>query len=242
MKLNGQTAIITGAAKGIGRAIATRFAEEGANVVVSDINDHLCQDVAAIIRNRGQIAEPIHCDVLDTAEIANLVDFTTSTFGRVDILVNNAGGAIVAGPMLPLCDTSEDAIIRMLGVNLLGTVWCTRAVLRLMKEQRSGRILNLSSVVGMRGGTPAMYATAKGGVIAFTKSIAVEMAEVGVTVNCISPWAIATREGPARLPTRLPRKGAADDVANLALFLASEEASFITGANHVIDGGWSSGC
>jgi NAD(P)-dependent dehydrogenase (short-subunit alcohol dehydrogenase family) len=240
MKLAGKTAIVTGAGKGIGQAISLRLAREGARVVVSDIDDEAVAGVVAEIRASGGEALPYHCDVLDLEQIESLVEFTITHFDQVDILVNNAGGAIVAGEKRPLYDSSEESIIRMLGINLMGTVWCTRAVVGHMKERRTGTILNMSSVAGMQGGTPAMYATAKGAIISFTKSIAFEMAQFGVTVNCIAPWAIATREGPS-LPTRIGRKGTAEDVANLSAFLVSEEASFITGSNYVMDGGWKSG-
>lgn len=241
MKLVGKTAIVTGAGKGIGRAISLRLAHEGARVVVSDIDDEAVAEVIDEISAAGGTAAAFHCDVLDLEQIGQLAEFAIAQFDQIDILVNNAGGAIVAGEKLALYDSSEESILRMLGVNLMGTIWATRAVVGHMKDRRSGTILNMSSVAGMQGGTPAMYATAKGAIISFTKSIAFEMAQFGVTVNCIAPWAIATREGPASLPTRIGRKGTAEDVANLAAFLVSDEASFITGSNYVMDGGWKSG-
>ena len=241
MRLSGKSVIVTGGGGGIGRAVCLRFAREGARVVVSDIDDDAAEAVVADIQDGGGIAEQVHCDVLDIGQIRNLVDSTIKTFGQVDILVNNAGGAIVAGDKLPLYDTPQESVRRMLDVNLMGTVWCTHAVVGHMKERRAGRIVSMSSVAGLVGGTPAMYATAKAAIVALTKSVAVEMAEFGVTANCISPWAIATRDGPAALPKRIPKLGSAEDVANLALFLVSKEADFITGSNYVIDGGYTSG-
>lgn len=238
----GQTAIVTGAARGIGRAIATRFASERAHVFVSDIADDDGARLVSEIQAAGGSATYFHCDVQDVEAVSGLVEAAAQATGQIDILVNNAGGAIVAGAMLPLEETSNESIIRMLNVNLMGTIWCTKAVLPHMRAQRHGSIVNLSSVAGMRGGTPAMYGTAKGAIVALTKSIAVEMAPYDVTVNCVSPWAIATREGPAKLPTRIGRKGTAEEVAGLVAFLASDEARFITGSNYVIDGGWTSGC
>jgi len=242
MELQGKVAVITGGARGIGRAVAERFAAEGASVVVSDIDDSALETVVQGIGATGGTAAAFRCDVTDASSVGELVRFATERGGgRLDILVNSAGGAIVAGPMLPLHETTEDNVRYMLDVNLMGTIWATQAVVPIMIEQQYGRIINMSSLVGMRGGTPAMYSTAKAAIIGLTKSIAVETAPHGVTVNSLAPWAIATREGPAKLPTRIGRKGTADEVAALALFLASDEAGFITGSNHVIDGGWGSG-
>jgi NAD(P)-dependent dehydrogenase (short-subunit alcohol dehydrogenase family) len=241
LKLQSRSAIVTGGAKGIGKAIAARFAGAGANVIVADLDEVAGRDTVEEIDASGGSALFEPCDVLDLGQIEATVARCVKEFGAVDVLVNNAGGAIVAGEKLPLYETSEESIVRMLGVNLMGTVWFTRAVVGMMRDRRWGKIVNLSSVSGLQGGTPAMYSTSKGAIVSFTKSIAFEMASFGVNVNCISPWAIATREGPAELPTRIGRKGTADDVASLALFLASDEASFITGSNYVIDGGWTSG-
>jgi NAD(P)-dependent dehydrogenase (short-subunit alcohol dehydrogenase family) len=241
MKLEKKTAVITGAGKGIGRAVAARFAAEGARVVVSDIDDAAGSAAVDEIVKKGGFAKFFHCDVLDTGEIKELMDFAIRVFGQIDLLVNNAGGAIVAGKMLPFYETSREAIDRMIGINLMGTVYCSRAVAEHMAERRSGKIINLSSVSGIFGGTPIMYGTAKGAIVAFTKGLASELAQFGITVNCLSPWAIATREGPAGLPTRLGRTATADEAANLVLFLASAEADFITGSNYVIDGGFCCG-
>ena len=242
MKLENQITIVTGAGKGIGRAIALRFAAEGSSVVVSDIDDKALSSVVSEITGKGGNAAAFHCDVLDLEEINKMVSFTIGQYSRIDILVNNAGGAIVAGRKdLPLWETSIENIDRMLGINLMGEVYCSRAVIKHMIENRSGKIINMASLVGILGGTPIMYGTAKAGVINFTKGLAAEVAQYGITVNSLSPWAIATREGPANLPTRLPRKGEADEVASLALFLASNEADFITGSNYIIDGGYNTG-
>lgn len=241
MKFQSRVAVVTGAARGIGKAASVRLAREGATVVIADIADAEGEALAQSITDAGGSAVYQHCDVLEREQIDALIDGVVSRYGAIDILVNNAGGAIVAGNYERLYEASPDSIERMLGVNLMGTVWATRAAARAMKAQRSGKIINLSSVAGMQGGTPAMYATSKGAIIAFTKSLAFEMAEFGVTVNCISPWAIATREGPASLPTRIGRTGTADEVASLIAFLASDEADFITGSNYVMDGGFTSG-
>jgi len=242
MKLQGRTAVVTGGAKGIGRAISERFAAEGAYVVVSDIDEVALGAVVTGITDAGGRADGYLCDVTDRGRVGELIAFAVAHGrGRLDILVNNAGGAIVAGKSALLHETTEDNVRRMLDVNLMGVIWATQAAVPLMIAQGYGRIISMSSVSGMNGGTPAMYATAKSAIIGLTKSVAVETAVHGVTVNCLAPWAIATREGPAKLPTRVGRKGSAEEVAALALFLASDEAGFITGSNYVIDGGWNSG-
>jgi NAD(P)-dependent dehydrogenase (short-subunit alcohol dehydrogenase family) len=241
MKLEKKTAVITGAGKGIGRAVSRRFAAEGARVVVSDIDDAAGFAAVEDITKTGGTAKFFHCDVLNIEEIKKLMDFTISSFGQIDLLVNNAGGAIVAGKTLPFCETTYAAIDKMTGINLMGTVYCSRAVVEHMIKRRSGKIINLSSVSGLLGCTPVMYGTAKGAIVSFTKGLASELAQFGITVNCLSPWAIATREGPANLPTRLGRTATADEAANLILFLASAEADFITGSNYVIDGGFCCG-
>jgi NAD(P)-dependent dehydrogenase (short-subunit alcohol dehydrogenase family) len=241
VKLQGKTALITGAGKGIGKAIAIRFAAEGAAVVVSDIDDEAAGSVTEEIKRNGGIAEPFHCDVLDHGDINRMVEFSINQFGKIDILVNNAGGAIVAGKQLPLNDTPIENLDRMLGINLMGAVYCSKAVVSHMIKRKTGKIINMGSLAGILGAGPIMYATAKAGIIGFTKALAVETAQYGITVNSLSPWAIATREGPANLPVRLPRKGRADEVASLAFFLVSEEADFITGSNIVIDGGFNTG-
>lgn len=241
MTLNGKNAVVTGAGAGIGRAVAERLATDGARVVVSDVDPDSGTATVLNIRAQGGTAVFVPCDVADRAQVEEGFRVALAELGSIDVLVNNAGGAVVAGEKLPLYETGVESIERMLDVNLMGTIWWTHATVAHMKERGSGRILNMSSVSGMQGGTPAIYATAKGAIIAFTKSIAAEMAQFGVTVNCVSPWAIATREGPANLPTRVGRKGTAEDVANLVAFLASHEADFITGSNYVIDGGYTSG-
>jgi NAD(P)-dependent dehydrogenase (short-subunit alcohol dehydrogenase family) len=240
MKLKGKTVVITGAGAGIGRAIAVRYAHEGARVVVSDINKDTAEAVTDQIIENGGSAIVNVCDVADTASVEVMIKEANNAFGPVDILVNNAGGAIYGGKdsRTPFHSCPKETIERMIWVNLVGTLFCSRAVVQEMMERRSGKIINMASITGVVGTqNGVLYSTAKGGIIAFTKSLAMDMGEYGVTVNAISPGAIATRPGPASLKTYLNRTGTADEVANLALFLASDEADFITGQNYIIDGG-----
>lgn len=237
MKLLGQCAVITGAGAGIGKAIALRMAREGAAVVLGDIQLENAEATARAIREESGRALSCHCDVMESQEVAGLMWAAREAFGPIDILVNNAGGAIVAGPSMPFAQSTEEAMARMLGVNLVGTLLCSRAVVPEMCERRRGKVINMASIAGVVGAKSVLYATAKGGIIAFTKSLAMEVGAFGVCVNAISPGAIATRPGPASKSTYLNRTGTAEEVANLVLFLASPEADFITGENILIDGG-----
>lgn len=241
--LEGKHAVITGSGAGIGRAIALRFAAEGARVTLADIR----LDGAAAVRDEivsaGGSALAVACDVADQDAVERMIAAGREAFGPVDILVNNAGGAIVGGAMQPFCECDRAFIDKLIGVNLMGSLFCTRAVVQEMKARRSGKIINFSSIRGVAGDkNNILYGTAKGAIISFTKSLAMEMGEYGVTVNSIAPGAIASRVGPASQRTFLGHPGRCEDVAALALFLAGDEGSFITGQNIIIDGGRTCGC
>jgi len=244
MDLSNKVAIVTGSARGIGQAIALKLAEVGATVVVNDIGEsELLESVAAEIRAMKRQSLAVIADVSSPADVARLVGTTTSTYGRVDILVNNAG---ITRDQLVMRMSDEDWDT-VLNVDLKSAFLCTRAVLRDMVKQRWGRIISIASIIGLIGNAgQANYAAAKAGVIAFTRSIAKEVASRGITANAIAPGFIDTRmtkqleekqmqELMKRIPVGYP--GTPRDVAEAVAFLASEEARYITGQVLNVDGG-----
>ena len=243
-KLENRHAVITGAGTGIGRAIAIRFAQEGAKVSLLDINMDNVAKVKAEIEQAGGVANTVYCDVAAYENMVKAIDEARNVFGPVDIMVNNAGGAIVAGTKMPVyCECEPDYIQKIIQVNLMGAMWGCRAVVNEMKERRKGKIINFSSIRGINGGKGNVsYATAKGAIISLTKSLAMEMGQYNVTVNAIAPGAIASRPGPAAQRTVFGHPGKCEDVANLALYIASDEGDFMTGSNVVLDGGRTCAC
>ncbi len=242
MKLSDRVAIVTGAGRGIGRALALKLAGAGAVVVVNDINED-CQEVAHEIGATGRQSLAVIADVSSPTDVAGLVEKTTVAFGKVDILINNAG---IARDQLVMRMSDEDWD-RVLAVDLKSVFLCTRAVLRYMIKQRWGRIISISSIVGLVGNPgQANYASAKAGIIGFTRAVAKEVASRGITVNAIAPGFIDTemtqrlsenqrQELLSRIP--LGRLGSPDDVAAAVAFLASEDAGYITGQVLTVDGG-----
>ncbi|MDI6807662.1 MAG: 3-oxoacyl-[acyl-carrier-protein] reductase [Candidatus Eisenbacteria bacterium] len=239
-----KTVIVTGGAQGIGKAICLSFAGEGANVVVADMNGEEGQRTADEIKKIGTGGHFCKVDVSRSEESEGLAEEAERTFSPVHILVNNAG-VTRDSLLLRMSESDWDLVIN---VNLKGTFNCTRAVLKQMARQRYGRIVNITSVVGMRGNAgQANYSASKAGIIGFTKSVAKEVASRGITVNAIAPGFIDTpmtqalsekaREDLFRL---IPggQAGAPQDVANAVLFFASNEASYITGQVLNVDGGW----
>jgi len=242
MDLSGKVAIVTGSSRGIGKAIALKLADAGASVVVTGhIED--AEPVAKEIRAKGRQSLAVRASVTSAADIEKLVEATLSTFGRVDILVNNAG---ITRDQLVL-RMSEDDWDAVLDTNLKSVFLCTRAVLRPMLKQRWGRIINISSVIGLIGNPgQANYAASKAGIIGFTKSIAKEVGSRGITANVIAPGFIETRMTQSmndaqrqELMKRIPlgSLGTPDDVAEAAAFLASDGARYITGQVLGVDGG-----
>ncbi|MBQ1946351.1 MAG: SDR family oxidoreductase [Clostridia bacterium] len=244
MKLTGKVAVITGAGAGIGKAIALRFAAEGAKVAVTDINADTAQQVVDEIIAAGGCAKAYLCDVSNQMQVEAVMDAIGAELGDIDILVNNAGGAIVGGKMQRFEDCTREYMDTLIGINLMGTLFCTRAVLpRMIERGCGGRIINLTSIRGVAGDkNNILYGTAKGGVISFTKSLAMAMGKHAITVNAIAPGAIDSRPGPAACTNFLGHPGKCADVAALALLLAGDEGGFMTGDIINIDGGRTLGC
>ena len=243
--LKGKVAIVTGAGRGIGRAIADTFADEGAIVVATDVRDELLQDLSGALTTNGRTGIARRCDVRDAAEIARLIAEITDTYGRIDILVNNAG---IAGGT-PIADMTEEQWDTNLDVNLKGVFLLCKAVLPAMKAQRYGRILNAASfaaIVPSYGS--AAYAAAKAGVHYFTRVLAGEIGPWNITANAYAPGMIPTElnhfaEQPAERQEQLldtltlRRWGDPNDVARLLCFLASDLAGYITGTLIDVSGG-----
>ena len=244
MSMEGRVALVTGGSRGIGRAICVELARNGARVAVNYAgSSQAAQETAELCRALGVEAEPFQADVSDPAACEALVSAVKERFGQIDILVNNAG---VARDGL-LMTAKEADFDQTLDTNLKGSYFCMKAVSRLMLRQKFGRIVSLSSVVGLRGNPgQTAYAASKAGILGLTKAAAKELAAKGVTVNAIAPGFIET-DMTAALPEKareamlatIPagRPGQAEEVARAAAFLASEEAGYITGQVLCIDGG-----
>jgi len=242
MNLNNRVAIITGSGRGIGRAIALKLARSGATVVVNDI-DKIAEELAQEIRALNQYSQAVIADVSLSSDVTKLVEAVIADYGRIDILVNNAG---INRDQLLVRMTDEDWD-KVMDVDLKSVFLCTKAVVRPMLKQRWGRIISISSIVGLVGNPgQANYASAKAGIIGFTRSVAKEVASRGITANAIAPGFIDTemtqklspnqrQELMARIP--LGRLGSPEDVAAAVCFLASEEAGYITGQVLSVDGG-----
>lgn len=242
--LTGKVALVTGASRGIGRAIALKLSDAGAKVAINFAgNIEKAEEVKAEIEKRGGAAMLVQGKV-DNFEVVNdIVKKIVEAWGAVDILINNAG---INRDNL-LLKMSESEFDEVIATNLKGVFNCTKAVTRLMMKQRSGKIVNMTSVVGLMGNiSQANYAAAKAGIIGFTKSAAKELAPRGVTVNAIAPGFITT-DMTNKLPDKikettlsqipLGKFGTPEDVANLAAFLVSEQAAYITGQIISVDGG-----
>lgn len=244
MTLVGKVALVTGGSRGIGRAIALKVAENGADVAINYAgNTAAAEEVKAAIEQMGRKALLIQCSVADTDGVQAMVNQVVKELGRLDILVNNAG-ITRDGLLMRMKEADWDDVMN---TNLKGVYNCSKAVMRTMMKQKSGRIVNMASVVGEMGNAgQANYAAAKAGVIGFTKSLAKEVASRGITVNAIAPGFIATDmtrvlsdDQKAEMARTIPlgRAGQPEDVANAVLFLASEGAAYITGQVLNVDGG-----
>lgn len=246
MSFTGKTAIVTGGSRGIGKAICLELARQGANIILCYAgNEVKAAETVSACEEFGVKSISLHCDVSQSEQVKVMVDSALTAFGRVDILVNNAG--ITRDTLLMLM--KEDDFDAVVDTNLKGAFLCLKAVTRTMMKQRYGRIINLSSVVGLRGNAGQLnYAASKAGIIGLTKSAAKELAARGITVNAVAPGFIDT-DMTAALPenvrasllSSIPagRLGAVEDVAKAVAFLAAEESSYITGQVLAVDGGMS---
>lgn len=243
MRLENKVALITGGARGIGREIALLFAKEGADIVVWDINMQEAQKTVLDIETLGRRSSAGEVDVRDYKKVEEALNKILDKFTKVDILVNNAG-ITKDNLLLRMSEAEWDAV---LDVNLKGTFNCIKAVSKVMLKQRSGKIINIASIIGIVGNAgQANYSASKAGIIALTKTAAKELAGRNINVNAVAPGFIQT-EMTARLPEDLKQNmlkqiplskfGSPVDVAQVCLFLASPEASYITGQTIVVDGG-----
>jgi len=248
MRFKDSVAIITGGGAGMGRAAALGFAAEGAAIVVNDIDEAALQSLAGEVAALGGRVALAPGDITDPATVNLMVERAEEEFGRADILFTYAGGDPDLAPQRPFVEQSEDFWERMIAMNLTSTLRACRAVLPGMMARGSGRIVTTGAVAGKIGGPDmALYSAVKGGVIAFTKALALEAAPHGITVNCVCPGPVAT-PGLARVfadhvPEEivgivpLHRLGRPEEVASAVLYLASDEAGFITGQALSVDGG-----
>lgn len=243
MRLKDKVALITGGARGIGRAIGIIFAKEGADIVVADVNQETAQQTASEIEALGRKALAIEMDVTNFEKVEEGINKILDKMGKVDILVNNAG-ITKDNLLLRMSPADWDAVIN---VNLKGTFNCIKAVTKPMIKQRSGKIISIASIIGLMGNPgQANYAASKAGIIALTKTVAKELASRNINANAVAPGFIQTAMTD-KLPEDIKKKmleaiplaklGTPEDVANVCLFLASEESSYITGQTITIDGG-----
>ncbi|KPK41724.1 MAG: hypothetical protein AMJ78_04795 [Omnitrophica WOR_2 bacterium SM23_29] len=243
MILKDRVSLITGGARGIGRQIALTFAKEGSDIVICDINQQILESTKKEIEDLGRRAEVFVVDVTNSQQVEDTVNKVLDKFQKIDILVNNAG---ITRDSLIVRMREED-FDQVIAVNLKGTFTCTKAVSKVMMKQKYGKIVSIASIIGITGNAgQANYAASKAGIIGLTKSVAKELASRNINVNAIAPGFIET-DMTARLAddikskmlTLIPlnRFGKANDVANLALFLASDASSYITGQVIQVDGG-----
>ena len=241
--LNGKIAIVTGASQGIGETIAVEMAKSGANVFCLARNKNALDSTINKIISNGDKASAYSCDISDNEQFNNIVTDIFKEYGSIDILVNNAG---ITNDTL-LMRMSDDQWDSVLNINLKGSFTCTRSVIKYMMKKKSGRIINITSIVGLTGNAgQANYAASKAGLIGMTKSIAKEVASRGITANCVAPGWIETamteqlsNDVKNKFLSQIPtgKIGYPKDIANTVIFLASKEAEYITGQTITVDGG-----
>lgn len=237
MRFSDKTVLITGAGNGIGRASALRFAKEGASVAALDLDKANVEVVAETIRADGGAAIAFGGDITKSEDVNAAVDGTLKEFGKIDILVNCAGAGWKKD-RAEFKDAEVDSWRWIVELNINGTLLMTRAVVNHMVDREYGRIINFSSIAAHVGlPTMAAYATTKGAMLSFTRTLAMELGPHNVTVNSVSPGVINENPGPAPKATFLERTGSMDEAAAVVTFLASDDASFVTGADYLVDGG-----
>jgi 3-oxoacyl-[acyl-carrier protein] reductase len=253
MELKDKLAVVTGAGQGIGRAIAIELAEAGVRIIANDINSIEGKKVVSEIEKRGLTALFMRADVSKAKEVNKMFRFVLNRFGKIDILVNNAGISPkgLRGKRLQIMDITEEEWEKVMNINVKSVFNCSKAVMKTMMKQRSGKIVNIASIAALMGGGPrvfagAHYVASKAAVVSFSKTLAVELAPYGVNVNTIAPGRIETDMIKHVLPKRnekyrknipLRRFGRPEEIAKAVAFLVSDSASFITGETLVIDGG-----
>jgi NAD(P)-dependent dehydrogenase (short-subunit alcohol dehydrogenase family) len=247
-KLKGKVAIVTGASSGMGKAIAILFAQQGASVVVADLRVEEVNQVVNSIKNDGGKASGFLCDVANESDVTQLVEAVMKEYGALDILVNNAG---IMDDFYPVDQVTNEQWNRVMGVNVNGPFYACRLAVPIMLKQGRGSIVNISSVGGLEGSRAgAVYTTSKHAIMGLTKNIGFMYAQKGIRCNAIAPGGVNTNIGRNMKPHpfgyeraisgagSMPRMGESDEIARLALFLASDDASFVNGAIVVADGGW----
>jgi NAD(P)-dependent dehydrogenase (short-subunit alcohol dehydrogenase family) len=247
--LQGKTAIVTGGGRGLGEQIADAYADAGANVVVCSRNLEACQQISDSLKTKGVRSLALKCDVSNPEEIQYVVDETIKEFGRIDILVNNSGVSWGA----PALEMPADKWDKVININLKAVFLFSQSVGKIMKKQRSGKIINIASIAGLGGQDPTVmdaigYSTSKGAVITFTKDLAVKLAPYNIHVNAIAPGFFPTKMAKGileysgdKILERTPagRFGSDDDMKGPALFLASDASNYVYGHVLVVDGGTS---
>ncbi len=243
---DGKVVLVTGGGSGIGEACSQRFAAGGAKVVIADLNPQAGERVVGAIRSAGGAAESVQVDVSDAASVEAMVAFATATFGRLDIAVNNAG---IGGDLKPVAELTPDGWLAVIKVNLNGVFYGMHSEIPAMLKNGGGSIVNMSSVLGSVGfAMSSAYVSAKHALVGLTRTAALEYGTQGIRVNAVGPGFIKTpllsilddpmTEAIANMHA-LKRLGTAEEVAALVCFLASDDASFITGSYHLVDGGYS---
>lgn len=246
--LKGKIAIVTGSSRGIGAAIAKAFAKAGAVVVVTSRDQDACNLVVKEIQNEGGSAMCLSCDVSDEKEVKTLIDTVVKKYGWLDIMVNNAGVFM----QKPVDEMPTTVWKKIQSIDLDGVFFGTKYAAQKMREKKCGRIINISSIAGLNGfGGSSAYCAAKFGVIGFTKATAIDLGKYGITVNALCPGLIDTKMTesftkdkkvlePMLQSMLIKRVGVPEDIASAAVYLASDEASYVTGATITVDGGWTS--